>query len=187
MGKHSSPEQSPFVRSLLGWLVPWMLVAVVAGIALFVAIDAVSEGPLEAKPPLRSEAPAPEETVTTPPTPESSPTPERTPKRKDPEPTPTPTARDLITEGITIQVLNATASPGAGRAMASTLEGLGFRVVVVGDAATAYERTTVFWSSSGVREAGERLARRFGWVSAPKPGNLSASVALHVVVGADET
>ena len=190
MGKHSSAEQSPFVRSLLGWLLPWMLVAVVAGIALFVAIDAISSGPLEADPPLRSEEPLPEDTPTERPTPESSPTPERSPKpeENEPEESPSPAPeRDLITEGITVQVLNATASSGAGRAAASRLESLGFEVVVVGEAATTYARTTVFWSSSGSRDAGQRLARRFGWVSAPKPGNLSSSVSLHVVVGADET
>jgi hypothetical protein len=192
VGRHSSPEQSPFLRSIAGWLLPWLLVAIVAGAAVWVALDALTQGPLEAEPP--AAAPPSEEpsaSPTTTPTPKSSPTPEptrerrRREKRDEKEPAKRPTPR-LITRGVTVQVLNATSSPGADAAMARRLRGLGFDVLVTGSASRPYRNTTVFWSYGSARPAALRLARRFGWVAAPRPANLSTSVALHVVVGRDE-
>jgi hypothetical protein len=70
--------------------------------------------------------------------------------------------------------------------MANRLAGLGFEVIALGGANKEYQATTVFWSVADSQEAAERLAERFGWVSGPKPDNLSPSVKLHIVVGLDE-
>jgi xanthine/uracil permease len=107
-------------------------------------------------------------------------------------PTPRPSAPErkqtmkLITEGVTVQVLNATTSMAAQQDMESRLEELGFEVIVVNPAAGEYARTTVFWSFPEARKAAVALARRFGWLSDPKPSSLSPSVSIHVVVGQDE-
>ncbi|CAN5581656.1 hypothetical protein BH24ACT26_BH24ACT26_10190 [soil metagenome] len=194
MGRHSSSEQAPFLRSLAGWFLPWVLVAAVAAVAVVVAVSALGQKELAAKPPPAAGAEAsPEPSPSSPSTPAKSPKPKPSPtptakKTKKPTPTPSeePTAA-LITEGITVQVLNATTSPSADDAMAARLEGLGFGVVAIVPASRTYEATTVFWSSTGAQEAGEVLAERFGWLSAPKPANLSETVDLHVVVGLDES
>jgi outer membrane biosynthesis protein TonB len=191
VGRHSSPEHAAFLRSLAGWFVPWFLVAAVAAAAVWVAL-AELRGPLEAQPPSAGPAPAAPSTPrhTQEAAPESSPTPE-------PSPSPEPTRRrkpkrsrepkpELITEGITVQVLDASRSEGAGAAMTARLESLGYEVVVTGNAATVYERTTVFWSFAAAQAAAEALAERFDWVARPRPANLSSSVSLHVVVGRDE-
>jgi hypothetical protein len=86
-----------------------------------------------------------------------------------------------------VQVLNAANAPGLEDAMGARLESLGYRVVVTGQAATVYERTTVFWSNASARPAAKALAERFRWVARRKPANLSSSVSMHVVVGTDET
>jgi hypothetical protein len=186
VGRHSSSEHSAFLRSLLGWFVPWVLVAVVAGVAVWIAVGALGRGELDAAPPPASSptetpSPTPEETRT----PEETPSPERTPEKEEgdgagePEP-------ELITEGISIQVLNATRTSGAATDVAARLADLGFEIAVVGEAASTYERTTVFWSSTGSRDAARALAGRLGWRAAPAPANLSRSVPVHVVVGLDE-
>ena len=93
----------------------------------------------------------------------------------------------LITEGMTVQVLNGTNVPGADQTMADRLEELGFEVINVVPAAINYEETTVLWSYAESEEAAARLAERFGWQVKPKPDNLSTQVALHIVVGVDES
>jgi hypothetical protein len=190
VGRHSSPEQSHFLRSVAGWLLPWMLVAVVAGVAVWVTLDALTGDTLEAEPPgAAAPAPEPAPTRTREATPESSPTPQPTPSPKREKPKERPEKepeRLLIAEGITVQVLNATSSADAENAMAARLDGLGFEVLVTGAASRPYDDTTVYWSYDSARPAAVRLARRFGWVAALRPDNLSTSVALHVVVGADE-
>jgi hypothetical protein len=85
-----------------------------------------------------------------------------------------------------VQVLNATSSSSADDMMADRLASLGFDVISVDSASGSYPRTTVFWSYPEATAAAEALARRFGWVVDEKPSNLSATVALHVVVGDDE-
>jgi hypothetical protein len=57
VGRHSSPEASAYLRSLAAWFVPWFLVAAVAGVAVWIALDAL-QGPLEARPPAPDEKPA---------------------------------------------------------------------------------------------------------------------------------
>jgi hypothetical protein len=92
----------------------------------------------------------------------------------------------LITEGISVQILNASGTAGAEEAMSDRLERLGFDVAAVAPASTEYPETTVFWSFEESKPAARALANRFGWVAEPKPDNLSATVDIHVVVGEDE-
>jgi outer membrane biosynthesis protein TonB len=202
VGRHSSPEQSPFLRSLAGWFLPWLLVAVVAIAAVWIAVGALAGGPLRTNPPAAASGPAPaspspsgSEAGTTPePSPTHKPKPKPTPKpthKPKPKPThkpkPSPSPAALITQGVTVQVLNATSSPGAEDVMAARLADLGFRIVATGSASRTYADTTVFWSSASARKAARALAHRFDWKAAPKPANLSPSVAVHVVVGLDES
>ena len=184
MGRRSSPDQWPFYRSVFSWFVPWALVAVIVGIGVWVAVDAMSGGPSNAKPPTTalaagSASPSPSRSAASKPSPSETPSPQATkqpkPKRKVP----------LITEGITVQVLDATSVPAASDEVATRLGALGFKIVAVASASTDYARTTVFWAYPSAQPAAKALASHFGWVSAPKPSNLSPEVALHVVVGND--
>ena len=183
MGRHSSPEQWPFYRSVAGWLLPWFMVAGVVGIALWVAV--ASMGDDGASPALsREKSPTPEAETVAPPQPSSEPV--KPKKEKPPKPAETPAEEELITDGVTLQVLNASGSPGAAEPVATKLGDLGFEVVAVVEAAKIYEETTVFWSSEESRAAAEALAGRFDWIVEGKPENLSADVSVHVVVGRDE-
>ena len=187
-GRHSSPDQVHFYKSVVAWFLPWVLIAVVVGTAVWIAVEAVS-GATEGSSPAAAATPAPEPTEEPEPTPEpETPAPDKTPKPSEEptaEPTPEP-EEPLITEGITVQVLNATDSAEADDRMADKLSKLGFTVVAVESASSRYDETTVFWSTEEAKEAAQRLADRFGWVAEAKPENLSTTVSLHVVVGADE-
>jgi hypothetical protein len=203
VGRHSSPEQSPFVRSLAGWFLPWALVAAVAIVAVWIAVDAL-QGPLKTSPPASAATRS---------TPTASAIPSATPSRPartkakahherardrhdrdkgstrakpKPSPKPSPSPEPIIAEGVTVQVLNGARSPSADDAMAARLARLGFQIVATGSASKSYDETTVFWSYSSARRAAEALADHFGWVSGPRPANLSDLVAIHVVVGNDE-
>lgn len=185
MGRHSSTEQWHFYRSVAAWVLPWALLAAVIGTAVWVAIDAVGSDDIQT-PVVADATPSPMAPAEAIPT--ESPTPEQTKTRKPkPEPTKSPKQQKvaLITEGMNVQVLNGTNVADADDRMADRLTGMGFRVDAV-NPARARPLTTVFWSSPDAEEAARRLADRFGWVAEPKPANLSATVALHVVVGADE-
>ncbi len=193
MGRHSSPEQAPYVRSVAGWVIPWVLVAAVAVAGVVVGVSALGQQPIDARPPPHGDRNAQPEPTPDKPSPSEEPSPspsknERREKerkdskdkeRKDEEPA-------LITEGVTVQVLNATDDPGADEATTRRLARLGFEIVAVVTAARDYERTTVFWSSSDDRAAARALARRFEWRAGPKPANLSPGVDVHVVIGKDE-
>lgn len=200
MGRHSSNEQFRYYQSVVGWFVPWALVGVVAVTAVWIAIGALGRDDLDTRPPGGAAAQGPEEpgsgTSANAPEPSASPSPSQSPepeqsqepdepdepKQGEPVDKPKP---ELITEGVSVQVLNGTSSSAAGRAMTSRLTRLGFDVVVTFPS-TPYNDTTVLWSSREAKPAGKALAARFEWRSAPKPANLSPSVDLHVVVGADE-
>ena len=185
MGRHSSPEQSDFLRSLFGWFVPWVLVAVVAGVAVWIAVGALGRVQLDASPP---PAASPTEPASPEPTPSPSPSPsgDRTPRPPDKPDKPQGPEVELITEGVSVQVLNATTTSGAATEIATRLSDLGFEIAAVGEAASVYRQTTVFWSSTASEDAAKALARRFGWRRDPAPENLSRSVSVHVVVGLDE-
>jgi hypothetical protein len=185
MGRHSSPEQWPFYRSVAAWLLPWAMIAAVVGVAVWVAVatvggqdpgsPALSSGRQTPKEKPSSAAPVVVKTKTPP------------PPEKEPEPSDTPEVLPkLITNGVTVQVLNASGSPGVDRTMADKLRGLGFQIAAVVQASKLYDQTTVFWSSNQSRPAAEALAQHFGWPAEPKPANLSADVSVHVVVGEDE-
>ncbi|MEA2451912.1 MAG: hypothetical protein QOG04_622 [Actinomycetota bacterium] len=186
MGKHSSPEQGPFYRSFIAWLFPWILIGCFVLAAVWVAIDVVGKDDTkvpvakssntprqEPSEPVESETPAP--VVSETPAPDESESPDTSGSEKP-----------LITEDITVQVLNGTASTEADDHMADRLSSLGYDVVAVQGSSKQYAETTVYWSFPGAQEAAERLAAKFGWVAAAKPSNLSSTVDMHVVVGADE-
>lgn len=187
MGRHSSPGQGHFYRSLVTWLLPWVVMAAFILIAVWVAIDAVSGDDLETNPvarETRSAEPEPTESDTPEPvdTPEPDPEETKEPKKKRER------EREvaLITEDITVQVLNGTGSTDADDRMADRLGSLGYEVVAIEGSSKQYSATTVFWSYPDARAAAEALADRFGWIAQPKPSNLSSTVDIHVVVGDDE-
>jgi hypothetical protein len=106
--------------------------------------------------------------------------------RKSPKASPQASPKaNLITQGITVQVLNGTSDASADDRMANKLTKLGYQVIAISPASVAYSHTTVYWAVADAKPAAEALAQRFGWVAAPKPGNLSSQVDIHVVVGAD--
>lgn len=188
MGRHSSADQGHFYRSFAGWVMLWAVIAVVAGIAVWFIVGAL--GATDMQRPVAAErnegdkevAPAPTVSgvriVATPETPMPAPTPSETEEA--------PKDVDLITEGISVQVLNGTADPAAARTMADELSGLGFTIIAVEDSSQLYPQTTVFWSTTASQDAAVALAERNGWVAEPKPVNLADTVSIHVVVGADE-
>lgn len=191
MGKHSAPQQAPFYRSIVVWLLPWVLIAAVVVVAVWIAIDAVGRDDEKLVPAARDTR-TPVIVVSESPqqTPEQTPEPVET-KRPKPKKTKEPKPdrsdeQELITEDITVQVLNATADHGADDRMADRLSSLGYEVVSIQGSSKEYSATTVFWSFPEAREAAERLAARFGWRSGPKPSNLSSTADLHVIVGNDE-
>ena len=189
MGRHSSHSQFAYYRSVVGWALPWFLVAAVFATVVWFAVDALGGDSSEKPPKVASaaETPSSDESETPAPKKSPSPSPKEEPKDEDPFEPDTENNPDvkLVTEGITIQVLNGTASSLAGTDMSNELTDLGFQVVVVNDASKAYPATTVFWSTTASQEAAEKLAERFGWVAEAKPANLTDSVSLHVVVGED--
>ena len=193
MGRHSSPNQAPFYRSFMSWFGLWVLIAAVTGVAVWIFVGAV--GGDDAR-----QSIAAERTVEETPDPDPTVSGLRVADESTPEPVETPEPREtrkpkrnknedtkLITDGVTIQVLNGTLNSGAAQAVADRLSGLGYTVVAVEESSRAYSDTTVFWSTDASREAAEALAERMGWLAQPKPANLAETVSFHVVVGADET
>lgn len=182
MGRHSSDQPWHFYRSVAGWFVPWLLVSAVAITAVSIAVDVIGgkdDGGLTPVAQSTGEASEPPASA--------SPEPSPVVKAKKLKKSPAPSAEvELVTDGISVQVLNGTGSPDADTLMADRLAGLGFDVYSVDSAAIDYAQTTVFWSYDEARPAAEALAEKFGWLSEEKPSNLSTSVALHIVVGADE-
>lgn len=125
--------------------------------------------------------PAPVETATAAPSPTDEP---------DPGPTDEPATVDPAS--ISIQVLNAVGGAGgaaAAQAAADELREAGYDVVVVNRAGREYDVTTVFWSP-GQEAGGQQVAGAIGAGRAeatPDEVQLSDSVDVHVVVGADRT
>lgn len=189
MGRHSSPNQGPFYRSFFSWIGLWAMIAAVTGIAVWLLVGAIGGGQ-----PQRSVAAGVD--VDTPSKPEPTVSGLRVASEPDPTPTEERVARatsdpkeepvELITKGVTVQVLNGTLKPNAGLGVADRLSSLGYSIVAVEESSRVYSETTVFWSTDASREAAVALAERFGWVAERKPANLSDTVSFHVVVGADE-
>ncbi|MBS3940591.1 MAG: LytR C-terminal domain-containing protein, partial [Actinobacteria bacterium] len=87
---------------------------------------------------------------------------------------------------ISIQVLDGYKADGgaAMRGVAEQLRGQGYRVVAENQAVD-YRVTTVLWTQ-GNEAAARQVAAAIGAGDVrPQPGNLSESVSVHVVVGAD--
>ncbi|HVF52417.1 MAG TPA: LytR C-terminal domain-containing protein [Actinomycetota bacterium] len=170
---------------MIGWSAPWIIIAIVVGFAVWRAIETVDRGKEQT---VATTAPTPT------PSPEPTPSPTFTPipldedegvlEGRDPGPSPSPS---LLTEDVTVQVLNGSSNETAGEGMAGRLEELGYEVVVVQEAARPYAETTVFYSTEEDRPAAEALAAHFDWIVEPKPESLAAEVSIHVVVGEDET
>jgi hypothetical protein len=188
VGRHSSPRQWRYYTSLLRYFLPWILVALVGVGAVWAGVGSLGDDELRTSPQVTESEP-PKKTAKPDPTP--------TPVTSDTEPPEEDGSDDqqeepaekvpLITDGMTVQVLNGTSVTGADQAMADRLASLGFTVISVAPASVNYSQTTVLWSYAESEEAATRLAERFGWQVKPKPENLSTQVAIHIVVGADET
>jgi hypothetical protein len=195
VGRHSSPERTPFIRSLGVWALPWLLIAAVLVIALVVVFDMVGEDPTR---PAASggdvelvdtsnkddsdggpEAKQPEKDPRSEEDPDPEEKPEKESERREKEDGP-----KLITDGIEVQVLNGTAAAEADDLVADRLDRLGYTVVAVSPSSRGYAQTVVFWTGDAQR-VGEVLAERFDWDVEPAPSNLSPEVHLHVVVGED--
>ncbi|MGH2808349.1 MAG: LytR C-terminal domain-containing protein [Actinomycetota bacterium] len=183
MGRHSSPNQGPFVRSFVGWIAMWVAIAAITGVAVWFVVNALYGRGIDQQPAVANdrETQAPEPTQE----PESEPV----VATESPDPVETEESPDdevkLITQDISVQVLNGTVQPDAGQNMSTRLTDLGFTVVAIEESSRVYNETTVFWSTPEAEDAARALAERFGWVAEPKPENLSPDVSLHVVVGAD--
>lgn len=185
MGRHSSGSQFHFYRSVFGWILPWLVVAALLGVGIWIGVDALSNDDEIETPPLtsaESQTPSPSPT---PSTEIASVEPSPTKSKPSEKPSPKQTKPELITENMTVQVLNATSDPAADELMADRLAKLGFDVVALGGSSKPYTTTTVFWSYAESTAAAEALAAREGWAVGPKPSNLSTTVALHVIVGDD--
>lgn len=139
---------------------------------------ATEEPTVPASPEATASEPAPTATATATPSPSDEP---------DPEPTDEPATVDP--SSVSIQVLDAIGEDdgAAARAVADELREAGYDVVVVNRAGREYDVTTVFWSS-GQEVGGQQVAAAIGAGQAeatPDEVQLSDSVDVHVVVGAD--
>ncbi|MCC5947864.1 MAG: LytR C-terminal domain-containing protein [Nitriliruptoraceae bacterium] len=97
-----------------------------------------------------------------------------------------PSEDTLDPADVSVQVLDGFQQDGgtAADAVAATLGDAGYRIVAR-NPAIRYDVTTVLWTA-GNEEAGEQVGRAIGAAEVrEQPGNLSTSVAVHVVVGAD--
>jgi hypothetical protein len=176
VGRHSSKNQLPFYRSLVGWIVPWAIIGAIVLGGVWVAVHSVvgqgtAPGPSLAKASAPSARQSRSTVAAAPAAPSTQPS----------------VLAKLITSGVTVQVLNATSSADAADRMANRLTKLGYSVFAIHKASVLYDHTTVFWATATAKPAAQALAAHFGWASAPKPSNLSTAVSLHVVVGADES
>ena len=196
-GRHSSNNQTAFYRSAVQWFLPWLIVGVVAIGAIWIAVDALgNDAAPESDASNKEDAPAAVG---------ASPSDEPSEEEVESEPTETPESDasdkdksgkdksgkdngdtvELITENISIQVLNGTNDSTLDDGWADKLQALGFEIEVV-NPYLSMEETVVYWSSSESREAAEALGERFDWPAEAKPSELSAEVSIHVYLGEDE-
>lgn len=193
VGRHSAGDQTAFYRSAVLWFLPWLIVAVVALAAVWIAVDALGNDvqPPPTKPEKRAAAPvdepSPSETETAEPeeTEESSPSPEPSKSPAEDDGEDDVDKPKLITAGVTVQVLNGTSDPDADDRVAEQLEHLGFEIEAI-NPYLARPDTIVFFSSATSQKAAEALAAHFEWPVRPKPEDLSPEVSIHIIVGADE-
>jgi hypothetical protein len=107
------------------------------------------------------------------------------PEEDSGEPEPAPAAAYEPSE-IVLQVLDGVGTDGGNAAsqMAQRLRDGGYDVIAQ-NPALAYEVTTVLWTSGNEDKARQVAAAIGAGDVRPQPGNLSESVDVHVVVGAD--
>jgi hypothetical protein len=183
VGRHSSEQRAAFYRSVLGWAVPWFVIAAIVGVAVWFAVGALSGSDVTPSAP-PTENPVGASIAESSPSPR--PTLEETPTEK-PRPSPSPTrGTRLVTGGVSVQVLNGTGGiAGAAESMATRLQRRGYSIAAVGDALTV-DRTVVYWTGVEDERGARALARRFGWAAGPAPETLSDVIDIHVIVGPDE-
>ena len=107
------------------------------------------------------------------------------------EPTPSETTTPpSVDTSVTIQVLNGSDDAADHDAVVACLREAGYDDLITSNRARAtYASTTVFYTAGeGNQETAEQVARVLGIGSVEEqPGNLSESVAVHVVTGQDGT
>ena len=198
-GRHSANNQVSFYRSAFLWFLPWTVLAVVALGAVWIAIDALGNDAA----PKNTESKEDKASSGGGGPGGSAGDPSRDPESaKDPEPKKDRKGKEdndekdkdsggggegveLVTDGVSLQVLNGTDQPGLDDTWADKLEELGFEIAAV-NPYTSTKETIVFWSSVDSQEAAELLGERFGWRAQPKPQELSGEVDVHLFLGADE-
>ena len=188
MGRRSSADLIPFYRSVIGWFLPWALIAGVVAVALVLALDAVG-GPGEASPKAgdgvaespSSTLPSLDKEPPTPPpdsTPSTEPTESGDPSDKKPPPS-------NLGAGISVQILSGQGAESVAQRLERRLQALGYVIVVTSPTSGNHPRTTVHWSTPADKEDAQALADAFGWLAEQRPENLSPTVNIHVVIGAD--
>lgn len=196
-GRHSANDQISFYRSAFLWFLPWTVLAVVALGAVWIAIDALGNDAAPRTSESRGDKAssgggAPGGAAGEPsgePEPAEDPMKDRKRNEKKDQKDESPGGGgegvELVSKGISLQVLNGTDQPGLDDAWADKLEGLGFEIAAVNPYSSTKE-TLVYWSSVDSQEAAELLGERFGWSVQPKPEELSGEVDVHLFLGGDE-
>ena len=191
MGRHSSNDRWPFLRSVTGYALPWVVIAILVGIAVWIAVGAVGGEPVSVGDASSETSPSAESSPAPGPTPAPIGTPADEVAQKDMDEAPgtgrvTTSDGDLVTEGILVQVLNGTGGvEGAAELMANRLTRLGYEIYAINTGLTI-DRTTVYWTTEPGKEAAISLAAHFGWDVGAAPPSLSEEVDIAVVVGPDE-
>jgi hypothetical protein len=91
----------------------------------------------------------------------------------------------LITDSITVQLLDGSGDEGAAERMSRRLRGLGLDVAFT-DVAAETGQSTVFWSSEESKKAAKTLARYLKWPARAKPISIVAPADIHVLVGTEQ-
>ena len=200
VGRHSADSQSAFYRSAALWFLPWVVVAVVALAAVWIAIDALGGNevsptsvkgqnqkknggaPVDPTPAETEETTEPEEIEEPTPSPEPS---KSSADKDEDEDEANADKPKLITDGVSVQVLNGTSDAEADDRVAEQLEHLGYDVIAVNPYLSRPD-TIVYFSSEESKKAAEALGAHFEWPVEPMPEDLSSEVDVHVIVGADE-
>jgi hypothetical protein len=119
---------------------------------------------------------------TQPPAPE---VPQDQPSLPSPEPEPEPSPQIV---GVTLSVLNGTTKSGLAAETAEVLENEGYDIVTVGNAATQYETTTLFYRDREARIEALHLRRAFfhgAFLEAMPDDQVNEDVQVSVVLGSD--
>jgi hypothetical protein len=189
VGRHSSTDRWPFLRSVTGYAVPWVVIAALVGVAVWIAVGAVGGDPVSVGDASSETSPSAESSPAPSPTPAPTGTPGDEVARKDKKEGGgriTTPDDELVTSGILVQVLNGTGGiEGAAEMMANRLTRLGYEIYAINTGLTI-DRTTVYWTTDPGKEAAISLAAHFGWDVRVAPPSLSEEVDIAVVVGPDE-